>query len=128
MTTLIESKAKALEIAGFVASKKASNITILDVRDSSGLCDYFVICSAESTTQVNALYEATVKKFKKNKLAIHHCEKTESLRWILVDFFDVILHIFEEEARRYYNLEYLWKQARKVRFVDREKVKKGKNM
>lgn len=123
MKKAIESKAKALEIARFIASKKANDITILDVRNSSGLCDYFVICSGESTTQVNALYEAIVKKFRENKSMIHHWEKSESLHWILVDFFDVILHIFDEEARNYYNLEYVWSQARKVRFVDKEKVK-----
>jgi len=122
---MIESKAKAIEIARLVASKKAGNITILDIRNSSSLCDYFVICSGETTTQVNAIYETIMRKFKKDRSLIHHCEKDESRRWILIDFFDVILHIFDEEMRRYYNLEYVWTSAPKIKFLNKEKFKKS---
>jgi ribosome-associated protein len=113
--TVSESKQKALKIAEFISAKKAKDITVLDVRKLSGLCDYFVICSGDSGRQVQAIYEDIRRSCKKSNIEIRHYEDDESSRWILVDFFDVILHIFLEEARGFYNLEHLWRLARKVR-------------
>jgi ribosome-associated protein len=109
-----ESKKKALDIAFFVDEKKAEDIRILDVKDKSGLCDYFVICSAASSRQVNALALDIIKEFRKSGKEAQHCEKDETFRWVLVDFVDVILHIFLDEARSFYNLEYLWADAKKI--------------
>jgi ribosome-associated protein len=110
----MKSKEKALIIAEFIDSRKAENIKILEVKNISGLCDYFIICSASSARGVSALFEETSKEFKKSKTEIHHHEKDETSRWILIDFFDVILHIFLDEAREFYNLEYLWPKAKKI--------------
>tara|TARA_B100000315_G_scaffold256015_1_gene300882 strand:+ start:2905 stop:3306 length:402 start_codon:yes stop_codon:yes gene_type:complete len=109
------SRKKAILIADFVSKKKASDISILDIRDLSGLCDYFVLCSGDSSKQVEAIYRETIKTFKKDEIQIHHFQKDEDRSWILLDFFDVILHIFLQEKRAYYNLEYLWSQAKRVR-------------
>ena len=99
---------KALKIADIALAKQARDVAILDVRKVSSICDYFVICSGESQRQVKAIHEEVIKSCKKNEIRIQHSEKDEAARWILVDFFDVILHIFFEEARSFYNLEYLW--------------------
>ncbi|MBU1112762.1 MAG: ribosome silencing factor [Candidatus Omnitrophica bacterium] len=107
-------KGKLSLISAIIAEKKAQNIAILDVRSLSGLCDYFIICSGDSTTQVRAIYQETVRACRKKKIDIQHCEDDFSGQWILVDFFDIVLHIFFAEAREFYNLEYLWSQAKKV--------------
>ena len=109
-----ESKKKAIQIARSLLEKKAKEVILLDVRDSSGLCDYFIICSADSAVQVKAIHQEIVKICKKNNINIQHSEKDEFSRWILVDFFDIILHIFLDEAREYYNLEYLWSSAKRI--------------
>lgn len=112
---LSEAKAKALRLAGYVFDKKAKDVTILDVKKNSSICDYFVICSGESGRQVRAIYEDVVKACKQDNIEIHHYENDESSRWILIDFFDVILHIFQDGIRQFYNLEHLWYTAKKVR-------------
>lgn len=94
----------------------------MDLRDQSGFCDYFVICSAESSRQAEAIYQETVKLCKKNKVKVRSYQQDESSRWILIDFFDVILHIFLEEAREFYDLEHLWSKARKVRVPSGKKT------
>jgi ribosome-associated protein len=104
-------------------SKKADNPIILDVRGLSDLCEYFVICSGETGIQVRAIYEEVIKCSKENNFIIHHSEDDIESRWILVDFFDVILHIFIDEARKYYNLEYLWRNAKQIK-IPKKKVKK----
>lgn len=91
---------------------------VLDVRDHCGLCDYFVICSGETARQVEAIYEGVAKQCKQNRIKINHIERDAASQWLLVDFFDVILHIFVAAARRFYNLEYLWSQAQKERIKE----------
>jgi ribosome-associated protein len=117
----LESRKKALKLVEFVLEKKAIKPVILDVRKLTNICDYFVICSGETDKQTKAIYEEVLKKCEKNKIEIHHCENDNEAKWILIDFFDVILHIFNEEAREFYNLEYLWKEAKRVRIIKKKK-------
>lgn len=107
----------------FILARKAKDIVVLDVGNRSGFCDYFVICSAESSRQVDAIHQETVKLCRKDKIEVRSHQDDESSRWILVDLFDVILHIFLEEAREFYNLEYLWNTAKKVRLPSGPKAK-----
>ena len=88
---------------------------MLDVSPFFSLYDYFIVCSGETGRQVRAIYEEVEKKCKENHIDIHHCEDDPDSRWILVDIFDMLLHIFVDEAREFYNLEYLWRDAKKVR-------------
>ena len=104
-------------------ARKAKDIVVLDVRGQSSFCDYFVICSALSPRQVDAIHQETVKLCRKDKIKVRSHQDDESLRWILVDLFDVILHIFLEEAREFYNLECLWDKAKKVRLPSSLKAK-----
>lgn len=114
---------KALKIVEFILAGKAKDIVVLDLGEHSSLCDYFVICSAESSRQVDAIHQETVKLCRKDKISVRSHQYDESSRWILVDLFDVILHIFLQEAREFYNLEYLWNTAKKVRLPSSLKVK-----
>jgi len=106
---------KSLKIAELIGKKQAKDIVILDVRKISGLCDYFVICSAGSSAQAEAILETVLKESKKNEIRIQHYESDELFHWVLIDFFDIILHIFLEEVRGFYNLEYLWSSAKKLK-------------
>jgi len=76
--------------------------------------DYFIICSGEVALQVEAIYEEVVKKAKEEAIEIHHVEQDKEFKWVLVDFFDVALHIFSDDMRPFYDLEHLWKEAKKI--------------
>ncbi len=121
----LTSRQKTLKIADFIQAKKAKDIIALDIRKLSSLCDYFVICSAESQRQTNAICEQVIKECKKNEIDIQHYEKDEQSSWILVDLFDVIVHIFSSPAREFYRLEHLWKAARKLKIKKTKKMQKS---
>jgi len=76
------------------------------------VCDAFLICHGNSRTQVEAIAENVIEKVKKNTgLNPWHKEGTENAEWILIDYSDVVVHIFQEERRKFYNLEQLWGDA-----------------
>jgi ribosome-associated protein len=106
---------KAIKILTFALRKKAKKGVILDLRNVSNLCDYFIICSGESTRQVRAIYDEVIKLSKKEKIDIHHVEDDYQSLWLLIDFFDIVLHIFLEETRDFYDIEHLWKGAKRIR-------------
>ena len=108
------SRKKALQIIEFIQDKQAKDVVLLDIRKVSNLCDYFIICSGESARQVKAICEETIKMCKKNKIIMQHQESDELSRWILIDLADIMLHVFLDEARNFYNLEYLWSGAKKI--------------
>jgi len=110
-----------LQIAGFVLEKQAHKPVVLDMTKVSHLCDYFVICSTETNTQVEGIHQWVEKRCAENNIIIHRWEHDEASRWVLVDLFDVVLHIFIDEAREFYNLENLWSQAKKVRISTKKK-------
>src|SRR4030042_5936325 len=99
MPRKISGKQKALKLAAYLVSKQANNVVILEVSGISSLCDYCVICSADSGRQVQAMADELVKDFSRDGLQAHHYQRDESSRWLLIDFFDVILHIFLEDVR-----------------------------
>jgi ribosome-associated protein len=103
-------------------TKHAIKPVILDVRGKCGICDYFVICSGETGVQTQAIAREVAARCKENGFAVHHYEEDAESRWILVDLFDVMVHIFTPEARLFYNLEYLWAGARKVRVPKNKKI------
>ena len=115
MAKKADSKEKALQIVRIALEKKAIHPVVLDVREFFNLYDYFVICSAETSRQVKAIAEEIAKKCRESGVDIHHREKDESFQWMLIDLFDVVVHVFLEEARDFYNLEYLWRDAKKIK-------------
>lgn len=95
-------------------SKKASDIEVLKISGFSILADYFVICSAPSTTQVKALGDSLEELMEERGEALFKKEGKQGLNWILLDYSDVIIHIFYQETREFYALEKLWADAEQI--------------
>ncbi|WP_051179192.1 ribosome silencing factor [Thermodesulfovibrio thiophilus] len=112
----LTTKEKAIKIAALLDNKKANDIKILEVKELTIITDYFVICSADSTTQVKALTEHLEETMKLEGFKLFGIEGVSNARWILMDYGDVIVHIFLEETRRYYDLERLWLDAPRITF------------
>lgn len=111
---MMDSRMMALEIAKALDSKKGQNIQVLKTGDLTTLADYFVICTATSTTQIKALADACEKSMKEQGEPPHHIEGHRGGTWVLMDFSAVVVHIFDDEARRFYDLERLWQDAERV--------------
>lgn len=105
------SKELALAAAKALDSKKASELTVLETGAITTLADYFVICTATSSTQVKALSDLCEKTMKDLGEAPHHIEGHRGGTWVLLDYSSVVIHIFMPEAREFYNLERLWSDA-----------------
>ncbi|WP_346355933.1 ribosome silencing factor [Azotosporobacter soli] len=103
---------KIARLAAKAASdKKASEIMILNMQGLSNVTDYFLIASATSTTQVQAIADNIEKELDKVKVSALRREGYREARWVLLDFGDLVAHIFVEEDRAFYNLERLWADA-----------------
>ena len=111
-------KEMALTIAGALDSKKGLDIKVLETGPLTTLADYFVICTATSTTQVKALADECEKVMKEHGELPHHVEGHRGGTWILMDFSSVVVHLFMDEARQFYELERLWKDAAEVDLSD----------
>lgn len=105
--------------------KKAVDTVVLDLSDLTVIADYFVICSGESTTQVRAIAEFIEGEFSKEGRRPLGIEGLDYGHWVLIDYSDVIVHIFEKETRHYYGLEKLWMDAGIVE-VDEDKPDMGR--
>jgi ribosome-associated protein len=98
-------------IAEIMKSKKGFDINILDLRKLSGITDCFVICSADADRQVKAIADEIEDKLLDSRIRCLHKEGYQTMNWIILDYFDVIVHIFKADVRSYYNLEKLWGDA-----------------
>ncbi len=89
---------------------KGKEIITINLEDVGyAICDYFVICHGTSTTQVDAISDSVERKLRKaNKISPHHVEGKNNSFWVLMDYGDILVHIFLEEKRAFYNLEDLW--------------------
>lgn len=97
-----------------LSKHKAFDVVKIDVKDKSSVTDYFVIASARSTTQVKALAEYCELEAEKEGAVILRKEGIADGRWAVIDFGDVILHIFNDETRLFYHLERLWGEGEKI--------------
>jgi ribosome-associated protein len=108
-------KETALLLAKALDSKKGKDIKVLETGHLTTLADYFVLCSATSSTQIRALSDACEKAMKEEAGEnAHHVEGHRGGTWVLLDFSAVVVHIFNEEAREFYDLERLWSDATPV--------------
>ena len=93
---------------------KGNNIDILDLREiDNASCDYFVICNGNSNTQVNAIVNSiqkTISKYIKDKP--WHVEGSDNAEWVLMDYVNIVVHVFQKHIREYYNIESLWGDAK----------------
>lgn len=104
----------ALDIAGFIDDKKGHDISILDVRHLSSIADFFVIATGNSTTHVNAIADGVVEEMREKGVHVDHKEGKRGGNWILIDYMDVIVHVFTRAEREYYDIERIWSDAEKV--------------
>ena len=94
-------------------AKKAEKLVVLDVKDITSLSDYFIICSGNSNTQVNAISSAVQKTVSKElKDKPWHIEGQSNSEWILMDYVNVVVHIFQKHIREFYDIESLWGDAK----------------
>lgn len=110
----MESKEMANSIATLLDDKLATDIVLLDVEDVSLLADYFIVATGKSTRQNKALQGYIEAAMTKEGIEPNHLEGQGTGEWILLDYGDVIIHLFTQEQRNYYDLERLWKDAPKV--------------
>ena len=96
------------------AEKKALDLVVLDLRPVASFTDFFVITSGTNRRQVQAISDGVVEQLKKNGTRPARVEGYQTAEWILVDYGDFILHVFDEKARRFYDLERLWREAARV--------------
>ena len=95
--------------------KKAEEITILELeKDSGAFTDYFVVCSGTNPRQIQAISDEVEERLEKKGMRATHIEGYKQAEWVLLDYVDFVVHIFSETARRYYDLERLWRTARKL--------------
>lgn len=109
------SREKALACARAAIDKKAENVRILDLTESSGFTDYFVICSGMSDRQVQSISDSIDHEMSGGGHSILSAEGYSDGRWVLMDLGDVVVHIFLDALREYYDLEALWADAPRVK-------------
>ena len=93
---------------------KGNDITIMDLREiDTAVCDYFIICNGNSNTQVNAIVNSIQKIVSKElKDKPWHIEGTDNAEWVLMDYVNIVVHVFQKHIREYYNIESLWGDAK----------------
>jgi ribosome-associated protein len=110
----LNSKDQALAVARALDDARARDIAILDVAEISGFADYFVIATGTSVRHVRTLAERALEALDRSGCKRTAVEGLETCRWVLVDGFDVVVHLFVDEAREFYGLERLWDEAESV--------------
>jgi ribosome-associated protein len=109
------------QIAAAIAAardKKASDILVLDLRKTAAFTDYFLICSGSNPRQVHAIADAIEEALKAKKVRPAHVEGYQRAEWILLDYFDFVVHVFSTHARQFYGLERLWGEAVRIEVED----------
>ena len=101
----------ALQAAG---DKKALDLVVLDLRQIATFTDYFVIASGNNERQVQAISDEVFEKLKKSGTAAARVEGYKSAEWILLDYGDFIVHVFSDKARKFYDLERLWRESKRI--------------
>ena len=113
----VSSSKLAVNIAKFALDKKAENVVSLNVKNLTNITDEFVICSSDTNIQVKAIADSIRKNTDYKPVRI---EGYEHLNWVLLDYIDVIVHVFKTSERNYYNIEKLWGDAAIREFIDED--------
>ncbi|MBQ9543689.1 MAG: ribosome silencing factor [Clostridia bacterium] len=108
---------KAVKIASILEAKKAHDVKILYVHDRTIIADYFVIAHGTSSTQVKALCDEVEFRMNEGGVPCTSIQGRDGTNWIVMDYDDVLVHVFHRDARNYYNLEKLWADAEQVEFT-----------
>ena len=94
--------------------KKAAELVILDLSDIGGFTDFFLVCTGWSTPQIHAIADEISRRMDALGARLAHREGYDSADWVLLDYGEFVAHIFSEKARQYYDLERLWRSARRI--------------
>jgi ribosome-associated protein len=120
----------ALKIAINAADdKKANDLVALDISRIASFADYFLICTGDSSRQMQAIADEVEKRLKVCGIRPSHVEGYQNSEWILLDYGDMVLHIFSKTARIYYDLERLWRDSKKLdasQFIEKKEQKAGR--
>ena len=103
-----------------IREKKGHQIVSIDLSEvENSICDFFIICHGESVTQVGAITESIEKKLKEEaRIRAHHVEGLQNSQWVLLDYFDILVHVFQEEFRSFFKLEELWADGKVTRVTE----------
>ncbi len=101
-----------------ICNKKGLNVKLIGIRDISSIADYFVIAAGTSNTHVKALADEVEFRLDNEGIGVSHIEGYRSDSWILMDYIDVVVHVFSDEAREYYDLERLWQDGEEIDISD----------
>ena len=107
-----------LAAASAAADKKAEHLVVLDLRKAAGFTDYFVICTGQNARQIRAIADAVEETLGRLHVKPAHIEGYDRSEWILLDYFDFVVHVFSAETRTFYGLERLWGSATTVDLPD----------
>jgi len=102
-------------ITKLIKEKKGYDISIIDIKKLSSLTDYFIICTSDSDPQTRAISNHIKKELSKEKIKPLQTEGLEYMDWILIDYYDIVIHIFKKEKREFYNIERLWSDTKITR-------------
>jgi len=97
-----------------VESKKALDITILDISEIASFANYFLMCTGDSSRQIQAIADEIAAKLKSSGYRPNHIEGYRNAEWVLLDYVDLVIHIFSRKARAFYDLERLWRDAKRI--------------
>ena len=114
---VLPAEERAIKCAAFALDKKALNVKVLEIKNISSIADYLVLASGRSDKQVQAIADSVKTGLKPFDRPID-TEGYEEGRWVVVDYGDIIVHIFQEEVRALYNLDELWGKARRLEIPD----------
>ncbi len=117
---MAQTKTLQRQIAELALSKKAKDVVVMDLRNVTTMTDYFVVCSGDSETQVKAIADAIASGMEDVGERAWHTEGFQNLQWVLLDYVDVVVHVFHKDARTFYGLEKLWGDAKMQKVADRK--------
>jgi ribosome-associated protein len=115
MTKKSDLKRQVSEAISACKDKKAEDITVMELEQGSGaFTDYFVVCSGTNPRQIQAIADEVEDRLEKKGMRPAHTEGYKQAEWVLLDYVDFVVHVFSEKARKFYDLERLWKSAKKL--------------
>ena len=122
-SSVADSREAAIAAARAAADKQADDVTILDVQELIVITDFFVICSGSTDRQVKTIVEEVERALRARDLRPVRREGEQESRWVLLDYVDVVVHVFGEEEREYYDLERLWADAPRIEWSGEDEVR-----
>ena len=96
-----------------VDDKQAQDIVVLDISGIAAFASYFLLCSGDSSRQIQAIVDEVEFKLREEKIRPTHIEGYRNAEWVLMDYLDFVVHVFDDKARRFYDLERLWRESRR---------------